>query len=195
MKKLTVLLATILLSISAISQEETLLNGEIESGGYGAVFTKIGVINGETGVFIGGQGAWIINHKLAIGGKGYGLVSSIDVPDMENIKLEFGSGGGLIEYTIASDNVVHANINMMIGAGSVGYSVKNYENDHNNINYTKDSFFVLEPGVDAEFNISKHFRIGLGVYYRIVSGVDYEDLTNADLNGLSGELTLKFGVF
>jgi hypothetical protein len=55
--------------------------------------------------------------------------------------------------------------------------------------------FVIEPGIDAEINIHKNFRIGLGVYYRIVSGVDYADLTNTDLNGISGQITLKFGAF
>ena len=100
-----------------------------------------------------------------------------------------------MEYIIASDNLVHLNINAMIGAGSVRYSVKDWQDDHSEVDYTEDVFFAVEPGIDAEFNIHKNFRIGVGVYYRIVSGVDYADLTNKGLCGLSGQITLKFGAF
>jgi len=195
MKNLTVLLAATLLSIAALAQEKTLLNGELHNGGYGAFFTKIGGINGELGVFMGGQGSWILNHKLALGGKGYALINPVDVPELDNIKMEFGCWGGLIEYVIASENLIHMNINTMIGAGSVRYTVKDYTDDHSEVDYTEDAFFVIEPGIDAELNIHKNFRIGLGVYYRIVSGVNYADLANADLNGLSGQITFKFGGF
>jgi hypothetical protein len=183
MKKLMNLLIIVLMSYTVIAQEETLLSGEMENGGYGGVFTKVGQINNATGVFIGGQGAWIINHRIGLGGKGYGLVNEVNVPDMQNVKLEFGCGGGLIEYIIASDKSVHANINVMIGAGGVKYAVIDYQNDHSEINYTDDSFFVIEPGVDLILNVHKNFRLGIGAAYRFVSGVDYEDLTNTDLSG------------
>ena len=195
MKKLMNLLLVFLLSYTVMAQEETLLSGEMESGGYGGIFTKVGQINGEIGVFVGGQGAWIINHRIGLGGKAYGLVNNTQIEGMENVKLEFGCGGGLIEYIIASDKAVHANVNVMIGGGGVSYGVINYENDHNEIDYSGDSFFVLEPGVDLIFNIHKNFRLGIGAAYRFVSGVDYENLTNADLNGFTAEIVLKFGAF
>ena len=195
MKKLTVTIAAVILTLTVMAQEKTLLDGKLNNGGYGAFFTKIGVINGNTGVFMGGQGSWVINHKLAIGGKGYALISPFDVAGLENIKMEFGCWGGLLEYIIASDNLLHLNINAMIGAGGVRYSVKDYRYDHSEIDYNEDAMFVVEPGIDAELNIHKNFRIGLGVYYRFVSGVDYADLTNSDLSGLSGQITLKFGAF
>lgn len=83
----------------------------------------------------------------------------------------------------------------MIGAGGVRYSVKDYQYDHSELDYCEDAVFVVEPGLDIELNVNKNFRIGSGVYYRLVNGVNYADLTNADLNGLSGQITLKFGAF
>ncbi len=195
MKKLTLIFVTAIISIVVMAQEKTLLDSKLHNGGYGAFFTKIGAINGSTGVFMGGQGSWVLNHKLALGGKGYALISPFNVQGLDNIKMEFGCWGGLIEYIIASDNIIHLNINTMIGAGGIRYSVKDYRYAHSDIDYTEDAVFVIEPGIDAEINIHKNFRIGLGVYYRIVSGVDYADLTNTDLNGLSGQITLKFGAF
>ena len=195
MKTIVASIVTALLSLTVLAQEKTLFNGELQNGGYGAFFTKIGAINGQTGVFIGGQGAWIINHKLALGGKGYGLISPHDVTGLENVKMEFGCWGGLIEYIIASDNLIHLNASTMIGAGQVRYSVKDYRYDHNEVDWSPDALFIIEPGLDAELNIHKNFRICLGAYYRIASGVNYADLTNSDLNGFSGQITMKFGVF
>jgi hypothetical protein len=195
MKTLTVLIVAILLSMTVIAQEKTLLNGDLHNGGYGSFFTKVGGIYGETGIFMGGQAAWLINHKFAIGGKGYALISPYDVAGLNNVKMEFGCWGGLIEYVIASDKLFHLNVNTMIGAGGVRYSVKDYRYDYSEVDYSEDAVFVIEPGLDAELNVHKNFRIGLGAYYRLVSNVDYADLTNSDLSGLSGQITFKFGAF
>ena len=71
MKKLTVLITAVVFSITVMAQEKTFFHGELHNGGYGAFFTKIGAINGSSGTFMGGQASWILNHKLALGGKGY----------------------------------------------------------------------------------------------------------------------------
>ena len=113
MKKLTVLIATVLLSVTVMAQEKALLDGNMHNGGYGAFFTRVGMINGQSEVIMGGQGAWIINHKLALGGKGYALISTSDISALNNIKMEFGCWGGLIEYIVKSDNLIHLTVNIV----------------------------------------------------------------------------------
>lgn len=195
MKPLFINLLIVLLSFPLTAQQETLVNGKIESGWYGGFFTKVGQLNGGTGVFMGGQGAWIINHKFGIGAKGYGIVNEVEADGLQNAKLEFGCYGGLIEYIISSDKLVHLTIQSMIGGGDVRYSIINYQNPQPEINYSGDGFFVMEPGIDLILNINKNFRLGAGVAYRLVSGVEYESLSNSDLNGVSAEILIKFGVF
>jgi len=197
MKKLATLIVTGIISLSVMAQEKTLLGGEATNGGYGAFFTKVGQVNGGTGVFMGGQAAWLINHRLAIGGKGYGLVNELAVEGLENIKLEFGCWGGLLEYHFFPDKLVNLHINSMIGAGGVRYSVIDYQDpyDEGAVDWSDDGFFVFEPGIGLDLHVHKNFRVGANVTYRLVNGVDYSDLTNGDLNGLSAEFTLKFGVF
>ena len=195
MKKLNVIIVAVLLALTTMAQENTLFKGETHHGGYGAFFTKMGSVNGNLGVFMGGQASWIINHKFAIGGKGYAIINQVNVPELDNIKLEFGCWGGLLEYVIASEKLIHVNVNTMIGAGGVRYAVKNYQHEHSEIDYSEDAVFVIEPGLDIELNVHKNFRMGFGIYYRFVNGVNYADLTNADLNGFSGQITLKFGAF
>ena len=195
MKKLVNLLLIGLLSVSVMAQEETLSGGTLENGGYGALLTQVGQINGSTGFFMGGQGAWIINHRIGLGGKGYVLINIVEVNGLDNVKLKFGCGGGLIEYVIASDKLLHGNINCMIGGGGVRYDPIDYSDPHPEIDYSEDGVFVLELGADLILNVAKKFRIGIGASYRIVSGVNYAELSNSDLNGFSGHLVLKFGAF
>jgi len=195
MKYLVFTLLIALLAMPANAQESVLIEGDIESGGYGALHTSVGNVNGQTGVFIGGQGAWIINHRIGLGGKGYGLVNTVEVDNMENIKLDFGCGGVLLEYIIASDKLIHCNVNSMIGGGGVKYAVIDYQESHTDIDYSEDSFFVFEPGVDLILNVNHYFRIGVGATYRVVSGVNYGTLSNSDFSGVAGHLVLKFGSF
>ena len=186
MKNLIIILLVVILSYPAMAQDETLISGEVESGGYGAPIFKVGPINGVTGVFVGGQGGWIINHSFVLGGKGYGLANSVDIEGSQNLKLDFGCGGVLLEYIFSSEKLLHVGINTMIGAGGVRYA-------EDEVDYNSSSFFVLEPGIYMVLNISSYFRIGAGITYRYVNGVEYKNLTNADLSGVSGEIVFKFG--
>ena len=195
MKNLITILLVLLLSYPVMAQEKTLFSGKIESGGYGGPLCKIGQINEETGIFVGGQGGWIMNHRLVLGGKGYGLVNEVEIEGSQNLKLEFGCGGALLEYIISSDKLIHLSLQSMIGAGGVRYAVKDHEEDHDEVNYDDDAFFVLEPGVNLILNVSKNFRMGFGASYRYVNGVEYESLTNSDLSGISAQVFFKFGDF
>jgi hypothetical protein len=195
MKNLIIMLLVVILSYPAMAQDETLISGEVESGGYGAPIFKVGQINGTTGVFVGGQGGWIINHSFVLGGKGYGLANNVDIEGSQNLKLEFGCGGVLLEYIFSSDKLLHVGLNAMIGAGGARYVVKDYTNGYDDVNYTSSSFFVLEPGINLVLNVSSYFRIGAGATYRYVSGVEYEGLSNSNLSGATGEIVFKFGSF
>ena len=198
-----------LLTCLTMAKNEILLDGEIESGGYGGPMCKIGKINNKTGVYFGGQGGWIINHSIVLGGKGYVLVNPIDIIGLQNISVGFACGGVLMEYIFESYKLLHFNIECMIGVGVVYNDVKNYSQPHTPIDYTDDIGFVLEPGFNFNLNVIKFFRIAVGVTYSYLSGIDYnagasyrdlsqdnyENISDADLKGLSVQIVLKFGEF
>jgi hypothetical protein len=117
------------------------------------------------------------------------------VEELENTKLEFGCGGVLLEYIYASNKVMHFGVQAMIGAGGVKYGEIDYTQDNDEFSYTDDAFFVFEPGINLELNIHENFRLSAGILYRYVNGVDYEDLSDSDLSGVSGQVVLKFGAF
>lgn len=95
-----------------------------------------------------------MNNRFVLGGKGYGLVSDVEVGGAHNLNLDFGCGGVLLEYVASSDRLLHLSIHSMIGAGGVRYAVKGYWDDHDDVNYDSDAFFVWEPGASLMLNIS-----------------------------------------
>lgn len=64
MKKVLCFLLLSFIAIPALAQEETLVAGELESGGFGGSVIKVGSFNGKTGILVGGRGGWIINHTF-----------------------------------------------------------------------------------------------------------------------------------
>ncbi|HAL57166.1 MAG TPA: hypothetical protein DCP63_12015 [Bacteroidetes bacterium] len=195
MKTATLLLALCLAALPALSQEETLFNGNIESGGFGGPVLKAGGFNGEAGLLVGGRGGWIINNSFIVGGGGYGLVNSVKAKALgprNQQYLDFGYGGLELEYISRSNKLIHLSFMTMIGAGGVGWRDREmgYDNDSN-----PDAFFILEPAVNATLNVTRYFRISAGASYRYISGVSSNATTNADLSGPSGTLTFRFGKF
>ena len=58
-----------------------------------------------------------------------------------------------------------------------------------------DGFFVVEPGVNLDFNMTRAFRLSLGGSYRWVQGVHSAVSTNKELGGPSATVTFRFGSF
>ncbi len=199
------MITTVLFSIPAMGDEQTLLSGKVDHGGFGGPDWKVTKIYGDTGLMAGGKGAWIIDHKMFIGGGGYGLVNDIPAPVADRF-LNFGYGGVVVGGIIGSDKVAHLCVSALIGGGGVNYR-KHWEdmNGHYNGNYyydnsdpdfiSNDNFFVIEPGVDFELNVARFMRVTFGVSYRIVNGLQEKDLKNSDLSGVSANVMLKFGKF
>lgn len=196
-----ILLALILIGLlsgPALARDEVLIGGPIDHGGYGGPSLKVAPIKNEAGIFVGGYGGWFINHCFMIGGGGYGLVSELKAPvpgpKGETLYYEMGYGGLILEYVNNSHKLVHFTINTLIGAGGLGYRYKISEGDWP-FNYTDDSFFIFEPGINVELNVSSHFRVGLGAGYRYIEGTQSEGITDEDLSGVYANLTFKFGAF
>lgn len=198
MKKSIIITIFILCSIRlfAYEREETLISGNIESSGFGAPVARYTQIDGKWGLMFGGRGGWIINHTFVIGGAGYGLVANnikSDVADSAGGTLNYmlSYGGPEFEYIIESDDLVHATVGVLLGLGNTGFVSRN---DAMRATDTS-SFYIIEPGMNVELNVSKHFRIDIGVYYRLVSGVDSINLSNEKVNSPTVNLAFKFGKF
>ncbi len=211
MKKIFLTLLFLFSSSALFAQEETLFGTDsITFGGYGAVSVRFTPVKGETGVLVGGYGGILLNSQLMIGGGGFGLVNDIKASPAANafynpshdLFLEFGYGGGIIEYTIIPHKLMHATFGVLVGGGAATYRYNMWNDNWSWMDATSSSttktdvFFVVEPSVNIELNMISWMRMDLGGSYRFVTGVgSLVDLQNSDLRGGSVNLTFKFGKF
>lgn len=204
MKKILIMMLILLVSVGAAyaerTEHETLLRGKTSSGFYGAPVTKYTKLDGEFGIMMGGRLGWIINHSFSIGVAGYGWANDLhgDFPfDWNNdSEINMGYGGIFLEGIVSSHKLFHLSTGLLLGAGAVerGFGVHYGHHDHFDF-WDADAFWVAEPEVNLMVNVARFFRIGFGVSYRFVAGVDYEALSDSALSGFSGVITFKFGKF
>lgn len=173
--------------------DETLITRKTRLGFFVAPVIKFTELNDDGVGFMGGHAGLIINRNFVIGIGGFGLMNDIEVDVPRDRLLNFGYGGLLLGYINRSHKLVHLSVHSLIGGGGLCYMTW-FDDDWFDDSY-EDAVFVLEPGLDLELNVTRHFRIGLGGSYRLVYGVDVADLSNYDISGPSASLTFTLGKF
>lgn len=183
------------------STVETLFPGNARFSGYGGPVVKFSPVKGSMGVFVGGYGGILINSTLMIGGGGYGLATNTqaDQSVAPGQSIGVGYGGLILEYIGSSNQAIHYAIQFFAGWGGATYYYRTFDRGipvNTGRNTTSaDGFFVMEPGLYLELNMTRWFRFGVGASYRYVNGVELNGLTNNDLSNVSANLTFKFGKF
>lgn len=188
--------------------------GKIEHGGWGGFTLGYTKIAGKDAFLSGGRGGWLIDHHFTLGLAGYGFFTDVDFndpyqqPTIDNYSLGGGYGGLLLEPIIFPFRPVHVSFPVLIGGGGAfvidemyyhgGYPVYDEYGSYG-------SCFVLEPGIDIEFNIVKFFRVALNVSYRYTSDLNLDyysfpgivefSVPSDALRGFNAGLTMKFGKF
>ncbi len=208
MKKISVLLIAMAISFFGYSQEMNTLFSSKDSvitfGGYGAPIFRASQINGMWGVATGGKGGFTINRKFTFGGIGYGLASDYTFKGDNllgnknaDLHLGMGAGGIFFEYTVGMKNAVHFSFPLSMMAGGILISDKKLDDFDEDIDKGVESsgVFLLEPGVNIEFNFTKFFVPTLNFGYRHVMGSSLVNLSDTDLSGFHVGLELKFGKF
>lgn len=194
---------------NANSDFKTLFGDDIEYGGYGAISVGYTNLDDLNAFQFGVQGAWIIGHGVGIGIAARGFISETSSfsSDDEWSFLGGGYGGLFIEPIFFGKYPIHFTLPVIIGAGGLTYSSSNY----NDFGYWQDiniwdDFFVIEPGIEMEMNITNFFRLAAGFSYRFASGVNltYTEMNDGlgqqisvidDLDGFNYRLSFKFGRF
>lgn len=195
-------LITLLMSdVAPVHAQEvqTLFAGDVSHGGFGGPVVRFSFVDNDPAVWVGGRGGWIINfdnrHSISIGGGGYGLATEHRMPQLsanaDNDLAAIGYGGFELEYTNRTYQLVHLTVSSLIGAGglTIRDEYAHYSDDD------PDPFFVWEPGVHTEINVTHFFRIATGLSYRLTSGVDKGGFKDSDFSGLNALITFKFGSF
>jgi len=179
----------------ALGAQETLMEGDLRHGGFGAPVVKFTQVDDRFGVLVGGRGGWIINGSFVVGGGGYGLANLDNFEHVTNAsgdrgRLSMGYGGLELTYVLRPDELVHLSLGVLIGAGGVVWNPLGQSGKQED-----DPFFITEPELDVVLNVTTFMRAGFGVSYRFVRGVELLDLRDGDVSGLGGVVALQFGSF
>lgn len=184
---------------------KSLLGRENDLNGFGAVDLKIGDFIGERALLVGSYGGFIINRKYLFGLAGYGIATNVEfegrIPGESEIKplnLHGGYGGIMIGLTLAPRELIHVSMPIVFGAGAVDIVDKDFfVNNPADSEFTieNSAFFIVEPGLQVEFNMTNYFRFGVGATYRHIAGTDLSNLKDDDISGLNAILSFRFGRF
>ncbi|MFA6404119.1 MAG: hypothetical protein WCX31_21210 [Salinivirgaceae bacterium] len=185
---------------------QTLFGNNITHGGYGGLsigYTKIGT---NDALYSGFKGAWIVGHGIGIGIAGNGMVTELAAdlfPNQEYSFISAGYGGLLLEPILFGLKPVHISMPIIIGTGAVVFDSGNY-NEMSNSDVFWRQFFVVEPALEIEMNVTRFFRLAVGGSYRFTSDTDmvvtvlnepYTVVGKNDLNTYNVYLSFKFGKF
>ncbi|RIH64640.1 hypothetical protein D1164_13440 [Mariniphaga sediminis] len=211
MKRTAMLILAILLAMQNFAQVD-IKNNEIQTlfstfkscGFYGAYSIGYSQMEGKDALVTGGRMGLIFNHFTAVGVAGYGFFNNLDgyhpfVEDPVWYSLAGGYGGIFIEPIINGLKPVHLSFPILFGAGGTGL-VRNYGpgqwQDPFDIHFPENAFFfVAEPAVELEFNLTNFFRTAVTLSYRFTSDVELTGKSKDVLQGLFLGLTFKLGKF
>lgn len=138
------------------------------------------------------RGGLNVKDKISIGAYFSTSINEIK-PESEtlpNIYMDYWTVGGFAEYTLLSKNLVHLTFPLFIGYGEV-----EMDNNAGDVGLGEANFFQIEPSALLEVNLHKYVRLNLGAGYRFVGQMDYRNMNESDLSGLTCHVGLKFGLF
>jgi len=191
------IVALMFVSAQIFSQEQdstqTLFRSGVKLSELWTPEVKLNRIQGDIGTLIGFYGGALINRSFLIGISG-GV-------NLGHPRVNYGYFGGIGQFIYKPANLLHCSVQMLLAYGST----KDYENPKSGLfdnfwNISGAHFFVMEPGMNIELNLSSRFTLVAGVSYRYVTGLDESDenvsitaVTNKDLSGLNFNIGLKIG--
>lgn len=184
---------------------KALIGKEKEITGFGNVDFRVGEVVDQQALLIGTYGGVLINKNVMLGVAGYGIATESqfegfnpETSEVRDLNLYGGYAGMLMGFKVASKEIIHLSVPMIIGAGHLEVSDDHYfdlANGDNDFTLESSSFFVFEPSALIELNISHHFRLGFGAGYRLVRGSSLENVSDEDLSGYSGVVSIQLGKF
>lgn len=181
---------------------QTLSGNNGHSGGYGALTIKGSKFKDASIMMMGIRGAWVINRSFGLGIDLNGIIPTTKFDDVDpngwykGILLG-GYGGLLLEPIIWSNKIVHLAIPLSMGAGWLGY-VEDWEDEmyyYSGDLLDDDVFWYIEPGINAEINITDFFRINVGISKRFTQDLSLYNTPSDAFDKINYTLALKFGGF
>jgi hypothetical protein len=165
---------------------------------------------GQLGAQQGFNFALHVNNQWSFGAIALGNMrgggDNRNMPTSSKLRQSFS--GIQVEYTPKPNALIHVSFPLMIGAirsedpnniynsqikmraPFPKYMDRDFDDNHRMFNRGKAAFGI-QPGVSLELNVFKYAKLFGAVNYRFAAGKN----SHEDMNGVSGQLGLKLGVF
>jgi len=174
-------------------------NKKPKLGGYGGLTVAYSHMLHRDGVLIGGEGGMLIEHRLTLGGAGYGFSRTPGGPpaaDGTSRQFSSGYGGFVIRYAVYSDIPLYASFGVLIGGGAVSLAPHPQHNgDMHAENIEVRGYFVLQPDVSIHVNATRWLRFSLTAGYRVATAVEAFRYQADDVGGVVLGGNIQMGWF
>ena len=174
----------------------TLFGGTITDRGYGGIVLKFSRIDDQFAFLTGGRGAIAINNRYTIGGGGYGIANSIDLPGSSQDTSRYfkmGYGGVELGYIFFSGIKVRTGISLLFAAGAAFWQNKPKSEGEKLFDDDFNIFPVMEPSLYGEVALNRFMWLHAGISYRFVHHAHLDYMTDQNIRGFSCYIGLLFG--
>ena len=199
MKKIFLLLLLISTAGYLSAQEEkndnieTLFSKPSKVRGYIGPLTNVTTMDGETAYMNGVNVAGIFNDHFVLGFYKLDLENSVFSNNDNYIgsKMNFDHKGLWLGYIFMPKRMIHFNTNVQVGKGNLEIYDETLD-----IWLEDDFIFVVIPSLEAEFNVAKFLKVGIGANYRFALDVnEFDNYSDSDFSDLGAFISFKFGWF
>lgn len=165
-------------------------------------------IDGKISLVSGFKATYIYDHSLYLGFGYYNLITNnIEagfIDDSLNVRpnLRYDYFGPEFEYVFNPDNTLNFSIMTLVGMGHVKYGVsKNVTQSGEEYypEYSDDWFYVLEPAVNINYQLTTWMRLSANAGYRLTFGGNYtyreDNYGDSQLSGFTLKADFMFGIF
>lgn len=177
--------------IYAHSQEmQTVLEGGKSKviGAYGAASQKFSSIDGQFATLLGGYGGVLFNHNFLLGAGAYALLNGqqVTIENDPTTSRQLTYIGLIGERTFNPQKIIHFSANLFTGAAIIGE--QSQIDGGGQYTLSSRGAFLIEPGIQAEVNLTKWFRIATCASYRLIAG-------ESKFSAPAAHISFKFGKF
>ncbi len=158
-------------------------------GGFGGPTASLTMINGQPAYISGGEGALLINHRLAIGGGGGSLQNQVTQPaggtDINYLTMSYG--GMMVGYHLFARSAIHFSVYAFAGVMDLG-SVDIHGNE------ASTTWFFVQPRINIEFRITRWMQAAIGISkVQFLDTEHYQLVTQNSMNDFRLDANIRFG--
>ena len=172
-----------------------LFGGKITNFGYGGVILKFSSLNDQFAFMTGGRGAITINNRYTIGGGGYGIANSINIPgsseDTSRI-FKMGYGGIELGYIFLPGEKVIIGTSLLIAGGAAFWQNNPKGDEEKLFDDDLNILPVLEPSLYSEVTLNRFMWLHAGISYRYVHHAHLDYMKDQHMRGFSCYVGLLF---